>query len=68
MGWTMIALAALAALGVLAALVTWPRGDPQALAHDHSDLPPDHPHLAGTQQAHAHDYVIDDLHHAWPRG
>lgn len=68
MGWTMFALAALAALGVVVALVTWPRRDPQTLEHDHADLPPDHPHLAGARQAHAHDYVIDDLHHAWPRG
>jgi H+ antiporter protein len=68
MGWTMVALAGLAALGVLAALATWPRRDPLALEHEHADLPSDHPHLAGARQAHAHEYVIDDLHHAWPRG
>lgn len=68
MGWTLMALAGLAALGVVAALATWPRADPQALAHAHPDLPPEHPHLAGAREGHVHDYVIDDLHHAWPRG
>ncbi|MDZ4370944.1 MAG: MFS transporter [Phenylobacterium sp.] len=67
MGWTMVGLAALAALGVAAALATWPRRDPQALSHAHPDLRPDDPHLAGGAGEHVHDYVIDDLHHAWPR-
>jgi MFS family permease len=68
MGWTMVTLAGVATLGVLAALATWPQRDPQTLTHHHPDLPADHPHLAGARDDHAHDYVIDDLHHAWPRG
>jgi H+ antiporter protein len=59
-------LAMLAALGTLAALLFWPKDDPQRLAHHHPDLPPDHPHLAGANE-HAHDFVIDDLHLHWPR-
>ena len=44
--------------------------DPEAVPHDHKDLPPDHPHM---QDAHkgghsaAHAFVIDDLHPQWPR-
>lgn len=68
MGWTLLALAGLASLGVVLALATWPRRDPQALAHAHPDLPAGHPHLSGADGRHAHDFVIDDLHPAWPRG
>ncbi|MFZ5728960.1 MAG: MFS transporter [Pseudomonadota bacterium] len=67
LGWTLLALAVLALAGFVAALVFWPRSDPQIVPHTHDDLPPDHPHLAGTAGAHAHDFVIDDLHTAWPR-
>jgi len=67
-GWTFLVLSALAALGLVAGLAVWPRRDPQRLTHAHPDLPPDHPHLAGAAGPHAHDYVIDDLHHGWPRG
>jgi hypothetical protein len=66
-------LGALALAGTGAALVLWPRADPQTLAHAHPDLPADHPHLrahgaAGAEHRHAHDYVIDDEHLAWPHG
>lgn len=67
MGWTLVALAGLAALGVVVALAVWPRSDPQALAHSHENLPPDHPHLQGSTPTHAHDFVIDEVHPAWPR-
>jgi predicted MFS family arabinose efflux permease len=67
MGWTLLALAALGTLGVIVALAVWPRSDPQTLAHTHEELPPDHPHLQGSERAHAHDFVIDDVHPAWPR-
>jgi hypothetical protein len=36
------------------------------LAHEHPDLAPGHPHLAGSAR-HAHAYVIDDLHPHWPQ-
>lgn len=60
-------LAALAGLGFVLALWIWPRSDHSSLVHTHPDLPPDHPHLAEDgSQAHAHDFVIDELHTAWP--
>ncbi|HPE58746.1 MAG TPA: MFS transporter [Thiolinea sp.] len=53
--------------GVQLALRLWPAGDPSDIAHDHPDLPPDHPHLRehGTTDHH-HALVIDDLHRHWP--
>ena len=71
LGWTSITLAVLAAVGVVAALVLWPAEDPDVAVHRHDDLPPAHPHLregrsAGDDRAHAHDFVIDDLHRQWP--
>ncbi len=64
-----IALAGLAALGVLIALVVWPAEDPETIAHEHPDLPADHPHVADHARAggHSHAIVIDDLHPVWPR-
>jgi H+ antiporter protein len=61
-------LAALAAIGVIAAFSTWPANDPDALAHDHADLEKDHPHLQehGAGSEHTHPYYIDDLHRRWP--
>ncbi len=61
-------MAALALTGTLVALVVWPTRDPEIIPHDHSDLPPDHPHLLqdhATEDGHA--FVIDDLHPHWPR-
>lgn len=48
----------------------WPAGDPRMPPHAHPDLPPDHPHLRahGIGPQHAHPYVIDALHPAWPVG
>ncbi len=63
----MIALGALAALAVALAAHLWPAADPGEIAHDHPDLPPDHPHLRRHGCAgHHHVFVIDDEHHAWP--
>jgi H+ antiporter protein len=62
------AMAAIAMIGTTTALFAWPAHDPDAVAHDHADLAPDHPHLRedhGTPAAHP--FVIDDLHHHWPR-
>lgn len=62
-------MAILALIGVVAALMLWPAGDPDEVVHAHDDLPAGHPHLreahgAGRQ---AHAFVIDDLHQRWPR-
>ncbi len=62
-------LAGVAGIGAAAALTLWPAKDPEAIAHRHDDLPPDHPHLraAHNRGAAAHHFVIDDYHPEWPR-
>ncbi|OHE83343.1 MAG: hypothetical protein A2579_00585 [Lysobacterales bacterium RIFOXYD1_FULL_69_11] len=65
-----VALAGVALMGLLTAWRAWPADDPQALAHDHDDLPSAHPHLRQHDTAgnrHTHAYAIDDLHEHWPR-
>ena len=62
-----LVLAAVGAIGLVAVLRLWPARDANELAHDHPDLPPDHPHLAEHGTHHAHPFVIDDLHRRWPR-
>jgi len=61
-----LALLAIAAIGV--AFVVWPSDDPEVVEHRHDELPADHPHLAvsGHGHHHAHAFVIDDMHLAWP--
>ncbi|MEU6826706.1 MFS transporter [Streptomyces atriruber] len=59
----------LAAAAVAALL--WPAHDPARLAHVHTTLPADDPHLADAHAGphgwrHAHDYVIDVRHPSWP--
>ncbi|EBA11071.1 MFS transporter [Roseobacter sp. CCS2] len=66
MGPTFGILGILGAIGVALALKLWPEGDPVVIPHTHKDLPPDHPHLKETGRNHAHAFVIDDEHHAWP--
>ncbi len=66
-----LALGALAALGTAAALILWPRRDPDWIEHAHDDLPPGHPHLSETGSGdngarHSHPFVIDDYHRHWP--
>jgi MFS family permease len=61
----------LAALGGLALGLTfwlWPANEPEALGHQHPELPPSHPHLAehGHGASHRHRLVIDALHPRWP--
>lgn len=63
-------LALLALAGTALALRLWPAGTPEVVAHAHPELPPGHPHLAehpADGGRHAHVYVIDDVHPAWPR-
>jgi MFS family permease len=65
----MIILGIIALIGSLSAIFLWPSGDTKELIHDHSDLPPDHPHLRQYQaegEQHRHLFVIDDEHRAWP--
>ncbi len=62
-----LVLAGIGGLGLVAVLRMWPVQDAIDLPHDHSDLPPGHPHLAERGTHHVHAYVIDDLHRRWPR-
>ncbi|MES2143496.1 MAG: MFS transporter [Pseudomonadota bacterium] len=62
-----VALAVLGAVALVAVMLLWPSQDPADIAHDHADLPPDHPHLQDhAAQGHRHPYQIDDLHRRWP--
>jgi len=64
---TAITLAVLAGAAIAIALAVWPAHDPQELEHGHDNLPADHPHLSEAGRLrHAHAFVIDDLHPAWP--
>jgi predicted MFS family arabinose efflux permease len=66
---TMIILGVIALIGSVAAFIIWPFAETAELVHDHSDLPPDHPHLREYQadgKRHQHPFVIDDEHRAWP--
>jgi MFS family permease len=66
---TMILLGAIAVIGVALAARVWPPGDLQEIAHEHRDLPADHPHLREHRARdawHRHVFVIDDEHRAWP--
>lgn len=64
-----LVLAGLCGLGAILGLIIWPAHDPQNVAHEHDDLPEDHPHLAqdGQGGAHAHPVVIDPEHRRWPK-
>jgi MFS family permease len=62
-----LVLAAIGAAGLAAVLRLWPADDQAVLAHDHPDLPPDHPHLTAHGPGHAHPVVIDALHRRWPK-
>ncbi len=66
---TAIILAAVAAVAIGIGLSIWPADDPDVVEHGHDELPADHPHLAESAHGHrhAHAYVIDDMHLAWPR-
>lgn len=68
---TFIAMAAIAAAGLLAALFLWPADDPVSIEHAHANLPSGHVHIADAQRTghghvHAHDFVIDTEHTSWP--
>lgn len=63
---TFIAMAAIAAVGVVAATRLWPAGDPVEIEHSHNNLPTGHPHLADHGHRHIHAFVIDAEHTSWP--
>lgn len=67
---TSIILAVIAGVGVAAAALMWPEGDPEVVEHSHDGLPGSHPHwnegVADGRSRHAHRFVIDDLHDTWP--
>lgn len=60
----LVVLAAVAGVGITAALRLWPAGDAPEVEHTHDNLPPDHPHLQGHRR-HSHALVIDDRHPRW---
>lgn len=65
-----IAGAALLSLAAcLTAVALWPRQSAMRLAHEHRDLPTNHPHLLKGHPAGGpvHPFIIDDLHRRWPR-
>ena len=67
---TAVVLAAIAGTAVAVAPWLWPAADPEVVEHAHDGLPASHPHwnegVAGGRNSHAHAFVIDDLHSAWP--
>lgn len=69
-----VALGLLACVSVAVAARLWSGHDAAELMHDHSTLPADHPHLAGSRSTtnersvrHSHRFVIDDDHPSWPK-
>jgi MFS family permease len=67
-----LGLAAVGAVGLVAALLLWPRHDPDEVEHVHRDLPPGDPHLVDAGPAsgggfrHRHPFVVDPRHPHWP--
>ncbi|WP_298018187.1 MFS transporter [uncultured Castellaniella sp.] len=67
---TFLIMSLLGFLGVVLALHLWPASDSSNIAHEHPDLPPDHPHLLEhtSRGEHRHLLIMDDLHRSWPHG
>ncbi|ODT74933.1 MAG: MFS transporter [Pelagibacterium sp. SCN 64-44] len=68
---TFLTMSGIALAGLLLAVRLWPADDPTVIRHEHPDLPADHPHLQDAEKlpngfVHAHEYVIDAEHVAWP--
>lgn len=61
-----LGLALIGAAAMVAVVRLWPSRDPVEVAHDHPDLPRDHPHLGDRAARHCHALVIDGLHRRWP--
>lgn len=69
--WTI--LGGFAAVGAVAALLIWPRYDPEELAHTHDVATTDQKHLddatavEGDRMQHTHTFIIDQDHIRWPQ-
>ncbi len=68
---TMLVMGLIGLGGLILARALWPAAQSETLEHSHSELPPDHPHLAGAVKrgdvwVHRHAFVIDDEHRVWP--
>ena len=65
---TLSVLGLLTLLGCILGATLWPAYDPDVIEHDHPELGPDHPHVAGANglRRHAHPFVIDEHHPRWP--
>lgn len=60
-------LSLVAAVAWLVSKRIWrPEYEEDVVAHNHDDLPEDHPHVANGN-AHSHSFVIDDDHRKWPK-
>lgn len=68
LGPAFLPMALLGLVGIALARRLWPGADPAGFAHDHPDLPADHPHLQahGARGQHRHAFVRDDLHSRGP--
>lgn len=66
---TFVLMSLVGCAGVLLAFRLWPAGQSSVVAHDHPELPLDHPHLREhtSDGAHRHDLIVDDLHPRWLR-
>jgi len=69
--WTI--LSAIAGAGAIAAVLVWPRHDPEELTHTHDPASTDHRHLGHDATAvddgriaHTHTFTIDKDHLRWP--
>ncbi|SDM95584.1 MFS transporter [Allokutzneria albata] len=72
MSITLLALAVVAAGGLVFAARVWPAHDPSTVEHVHDNLAPDDPHLmdavpSGRGWVHAHEFAIDRVHPRWPQ-
>lgn len=66
---TLVTLGGVGALGLVLAIWLWPNAADRVIEHSHPELPPEHPHMKayrGRGHRHAHEFVIDDEHRAWP--
>ena len=65
---TLIVLGLITLAGCALAALLWPAHDPNVVPHRHPELPATHAHLEANERGgrHAHAYVIDELHPAWP--
>lgn len=62
-----LVLGGIACVATAAAMIVW-RHEDTVVAHNHPELPPDHPHLRvhGGSASHQHAFYIDQLHRRWP--